>query len=60
MVIRIDMNNKYQEYTPKDFKYDYPWTWFKRNKEYLEKRDDREVLIRDLSQTIHEQDEDNK
>ncbi len=54
------MNNKYQEYNPKEFKYDYPWTWFKRNKEYLEKRDDRDVIIRDLSQIIHEDNEDNK
>lgn len=53
------MNNKYQEYSPADFDYDYPITWFKRNKEYLEKRDDRDVLIRDLSQIIQEQHEDN-
>lgn len=55
------MNNKYQEYSPEDFNLDYPYTWFKRNREYLEKRDDRDVLIRDLSQIIHEQtDEDNQ
>lgn len=39
------MNNKYQEYNPEDFDYDYPYTWEKRNKEYLELRDDRPVVI---------------
>lgn len=48
------MNNRYQEYNPEDFEYDYPITWFKRNKKYLEKTDDRGVLIRDLTDIIQE------
>ncbi len=51
------MNNKYQEYNPEDFEYDYPYTWYKRNKKYLEKTDDRNVIIRDLSQIIEDESE---
>lgn len=36
------MNNKYKEYTGAIFKYSYPYTWEKRNKNYLEVEIDRD------------------
>ena len=52
------MNNRYQEYDPKDFEYDYPYEWELRNKKYLEKRDDRPVKIVPINQYILENEED--
>ena len=53
------MNNKYKEYNPKNFEYDYPYTWEERNKKYLEKRDDRPVYIRTIDDSFFD-DEDSE
>lgn len=52
------MNNKYQEYNPKDFEYDYPYTWKQRNKKYLEKRDNRPIKIREIDNSFFNDNED--
>ena len=54
------MNNKYQEYCPREFEYDYPYTWEERNKKYLEKRDDRPVKIRMIDNSFLEYDDDDE
>ena len=53
------MNNKYKEYCPRRFRYDYPYTWEERNKKYLEKRDDRPVKVRTISEIFDDEDLDN-
>lgn len=51
------MNNKYKEYNPKNFEYDYPYTWKERNKKYLEKRDDRPVRIRMVDDSFFDEED---
>lgn len=38
------MNDKYNTYDDKQFKYDYPITWKKRNISYLEKYHDTKII----------------
>ena len=51
------MNNRYQEYDPKEFEYDYPYSWEKRNKKYLEKTDDRDVIITPINDYLFKDEE---
>ena len=37
------MDDKYNTYDNVEFTYDYPYTWKKKNKKYLEDRDERRV-----------------
>ena len=53
------MNNKYQEYSPSEFTLYYPYEWELRNKKYLEKRDDRPVIIVPINQYVLEENEEN-
>lgn len=49
------MGNKYDTFDEQPIKYEYPITWQKRNKKYLEKVEDRK--LKDLEEFPLEQDE---
>lgn len=50
------MKDRYRNFSEKEFEYEYPFSWKKRNKDYLKLRQDRRKVI---TKPLHKKTENN-